>query len=255
MNTEDFRIDTGSPIPLYYQIRENLRELIVLDELSPGDTLPSERELAEIYGVSRLTVRQAITELVREGLLKRQQGVGTFVAQPKLIQALPKVMGFTERMLQAGRVPSSQLIELTTQPTSKRLAHRLNISPDAQVVKLVRLRLANGEPVMLETAYLPYQRFPNLLSQDFEEGSLYETLTSKYDVRIAEAEEVLEPVLLTQYEADLLGTQEGTPALLVEVMAYADDGQPIEFSKSIVRGDKSRYYFRIKTQGGTKQET
>ncbi len=243
-----FTIDPTSVIPLYHQIKQNLREHIENEVLPVGQLLPSERELGEHYGVNRLTVRQAMTELVSEGMLRRQRGVGTFVADPKLTQMMGRVMGFSERVREVGRKPSSRMISLEVVPASTMVARSLNQEPNTLLYKLVRLRCANDEPVMLETAFLPQARFPDLKQADFSEESLYQVLAQKFNCRIVEADETLEPVIMTGYEVETLEAEPGTPGLLVETVAYDQNGIAVEFGKSVVRGDKSRFYYRIKTQ-------
>lgn len=246
INPQVFEINGPNGVPFYVQIKQNLHDLIESQTLTEGQLLPSEAELGKCYKVSRLTVRQAITELVREGLLRRERGVGTFVAGPKLTQSLARVGSFSERMREAGRQPSSQVLSLQVLPAPANIARQLAIPPQAPVFQLRRLRLANGEPVMIETAYLPEAFFPGLDQIDFSEASLYRTLDEKYKCHIVEADETLEPVLLTSQEAKTLKTQTGTPGLLIEVKAFNQDGQVVEYSNSIVRGDRSRYMFHIK---------
>lgn len=243
-----FTIDTTSVIPLYHQIKQNLRELIENGVLLEGQLLPSERDLGEYYGVNRLTVRQAITELVSEGMFRRQRGVGTFVADPKLTQMMARVTGFSERVREVGRKPSSRMISLELVPASTMVARSLNQEPDAPFYKLVRLRCVDDEPVMLETVFLPQARFPDLKRVDFSEVSLYQVLAQKFNCRIVEADETLEPVIMTDYEVEILEAEPGTPGLLIETVAYDQNGIAVEFGKSVVRGDKSRFYFRLKTQ-------
>jgi GntR family transcriptional regulator len=243
-----FTIDPTSVIPLYHQIKQNLRELIENEVLPVGQMLPSERELGEYYGVNRLTVRQAMTELVSEGMLRRQRGVGTFIADPKLTQIMGRVTGFSERVRDVGRKPSSRLISLEVVPASTMVARSLKQEPNTRLYKLVRLRCADDEPVMLETAFLPQARFPDLKRVNFSEESLYQVLAHQFNCRIVEADETLEPVIMTGYEVEMLEAEPGTPGLLVETVAYDQGGLAVEFGKSVVRGDKSRFYFRIKTQ-------
>jgi GntR family transcriptional regulator len=141
--------------------------------LQPDQLLPSEADLAAYYGVHRLTVRRAIVELVREGLLRRQRGVGTFVAAPKLTQTLARASGFSERVRAAGRRPSSRVLSFEVASAAGAVAQRLGVAPGAPVYTLVRLRYADDEPVMLETAWLPVERFPGLDGFDFTAVSLW----------------------------------------------------------------------------------
>jgi GntR family transcriptional regulator len=238
-----FKIDHSSPAPRYYQIQQNLRDLIEAGVLPVGEMLPSERELSEIYGVSRMTVRQAISALTSAGLVQPVQGIGTMVSRPQVTQVVPNVAGFTERMRTAGHHASSRVLRLEVIPAAPVVAGRLRLLPDVPVVCLERLRLADGEPFMLETAYLPHERFPGLEQENFETQSLYDLLVRRYHTHVYETEQTLEPTLLHLEEADLFGLKSGQPAMLVHIVAYAAEGVPIEFSKSIVRGDRCRFYF------------
>lgn len=240
------QIDPGSVVPLYHQIKQNIRDLIDNEVLVDGDLLPSEQELGEIYGVNRLTVRHALNDLVNEGMLQRQRGVGTFVAVPKLTQVIDRVLGFSERIKEAGHKPSSRLVSLETVPATLSIARRLALQPKTPLYKLVRLRCVDGKPVMLETAYLPVALFPGLDAMDLVNQSLYKVISEKYNCLIQEAEEQLEPVLLTDYEARMLEVEPGTPAMLVESTSYNQFGKPVEFGKSIVRGDRTRFMFHIR---------
>ena len=240
------KIDPGSVVPLYHQIKQNFRDLIENEVLNGGDLLPSERELGEIYGVNRLTVRQALNDLVNEGMLQRQRGIGTFVAVPKLTQVIDRVLGFSDRIQEAGHKPSSRMISIETVPAALSVARRLALQPKLPIYKLVRLRCADGEPVMLETAYLSVVLFPSLDAVDLSDQSLYTVLSEKYNCLIQEAEEQLEPVLLTDYEARMLEVEPGTPGMLVESTSYNQFGKPVEFGKAVVRGDRARFMFHIR---------
>jgi GntR family transcriptional regulator len=241
-----FAVDNQSMTPLYHQIKQNLRDLIQGEVLKGGQLLPSERQLSECYAVNRLTVRQAVGELVREGMLRRERGVGTFVASPKLTQTLQRVVGFSERVRAAGHVPSSRVLSFEVIPELSSVTRRLALPESAAVYKLVRLRCSDEEPVMLETAYLSQEQFPGLDAIDFTHVSLYDTLAKQFNCWIVEAEESLEPVIMTDYEIQVLGAQPNTPGMLVEVVSANQHGRVVEVGKSIVRGDKSRYLFQIK---------
>ena len=241
-----YHIDPQSDVPLYHQVKENLRELIEDRRLEPEDMLPSERELSKLYGVSRPTVRQAVHELVQEGLLRRVPGIGTFVAKPKVVQVFPTVLGFSARMRQEGHATINRILRQQQEPASPSVARRLHIPEGASVVRLVRLRIVDNEPLMIETSFLPLERFPELLSDDFAIRSLYDVISARYGITISELDQTLEPVLTTEYEASLLGSSPGSPAMLLEVIACDAQGEPFEFSKAIVRGDKSQYYFRMR---------
>lgn len=239
----------NSPVPRYHQIKQNILGLIQANVLRVGDALPSERELSEVYGVNRMTVRQAVTELSTLGIIRRLHGVGTFVSDQNAISPLvPAVTGFSERYRSAGMRPASTVIDLEKVQASPVIAERLCLDPKATVIALKRLRLVNDEPFMLETSYLPFARFPALLREDFSAQSLYDVLGRRYQTHICETEHTLEPTLLTDVETEYFGLTPGQPAMLVHITAYTDSHQPVEFCKSIIRGDRCRYYFTVNTQ-------
>lgn len=248
-NSRYFVIDMNSPMPRYHQIKQNILGLIQASVLRTGDALPSERELSDSYGVNRMTVRQAITELSTQGVVRRLHGVGTFVTEQNTIAPLvPAVTGFSERYRSAGMRPASVVIGLEKLQASPLIAQRLALEAKAPVVALQRLRLVNDEPLMLETSYLPFARFPELLSEDFSSESLYDVLGRRYQIHIRETEQTLEPTLLTDPESGYFELTTGQPAMLVYITAYTDNHQPVEFCKSIIRGDRCRYYFKVNTQ-------
>lgn len=250
-----FKLDPHSVTPLYYQIKQNLQELVDSGTFQPGQLLPAEGEMGQYYGVSRLTVRQAVGELVREGILRRERGVGTFVCSPKMTHSMLRTAGFSERMRDAGHIPSSQVLSFEVVPAPAKIAERLGLDPTDLVYKLSRLRCADGEPHMIETTFFSHNRFPGLEQMDFSQASLYSTLAERFDCLVVAADEVFEPVILNNYEMDLLKTKPNTPGLLLEVVAYDQDNFLVEYTKSVVRGDKARMLFHVKRRIWQDQET
>jgi GntR family transcriptional regulator len=244
-----FTIDLNSPLPRYYQIKQNITELIQNNLLRAGDALPSERELSELYSVNRMTVRQAITELTTQGVLRRLHGVGTFVTEKTIIAPIiPAVTGFSERIRKAGMKPASRVIALELIPGSPVITERLGLESKAPLLSLKRLRLIDDEPLMIETSYLSYTAFPDLLDEDFSVQSLYDLLAARYHSPVIETDHTLEPTLLTPDESPYFELKSGQPAMLVHVVAYTTNRQPVEFCKSVIRGDRCRYYFTANTQ-------
>jgi GntR family transcriptional regulator len=236
------------PTPLYYQIKQQLKLKIERGELPPGTALPSERELIAQFGVSRPTVRQATQELLNEGLLERRRGIGTYVAQPKIRQSLASVLGFSERMEREGRRPSSKVIEqrvVSAVEAGGDVAAQLHVDPDASVLRLIRLRCADAEPILLETVHLPLDRFPSIDQIDFGQHSLYRVLRDQYDVEIQQLGETLEPVVLTKDQAALLHSEAGRPAMLAGITTFDQHGLPVERTLSLVRGDRCQYYIEF----------
>lgn len=236
------RHDEWGLVPLYYQLKRIIQEKIENEELKPGDRLPSEREIAEEYGISRMTVRQGITELVRLGLLYRKQGKGTFVAEPKIEQGMINLTSFTEDMTQRGLVPGARVIDARCVQATKKIAGFLKLGVDKRVIRIERLRLANGEPMALEISHIPYQVGPSLVDEELNSQSLYGLLEKRFGVRLASARQSVEPVLANEYEARLLGVEEGSPLLLIERITCTAAGEPVEYVKSVYRGDKYKFY-------------
>jgi GntR family transcriptional regulator len=236
-----------SAIPLANQVKENLREAIENRHLLPDEALPPERELGIFYGVDRATIRQALDEMVQEGLLRRMRGVGTFVAQPKVVQVFPTLLGFSARMRQGGHITLNRVLVQEVEQARSSVARRLHIPEGAPLMRLARLRIVDNEPLMIETSFLSLDRFPDLLGDDFTVRSLYDVLAARYGLHVFELDQTLEPVSMTDYEAELLDSAPGKPAMLMEVLALAGENDPFEFSKSIVRGDKCQYYFRMRS--------
>jgi GntR family transcriptional regulator len=242
-----FRINRKDKSPLYDLIEQNLRELILREQLNVGEPIPSEWELADLYGVSRLTVRNALDNLTRQGWLVRRHGVGTFVAHPKITEISPNKLSFTEQMRAIGRKPISRLISLHVVEAVAEVANMLNLDQSEPVIEIVRVRLADDEPILLETSYLSQKRFPGLENAtELTFSSLYEWLEVHYQTNVTLMDQTLEPVLLRDEQARYLETQPGTPAMLSKVRAYTNSAEPIEFSWSVTRGDQCRFFFSFR---------
>src|SRR5258708_35861003 len=243
----NFQIDRQEKVPLYHQIDQNIRALIGDRILQAGAAVPSEWDLSELYGVSRLTVRRALDDLVREGLLTRRHGVGTFVADPGIARITPSKLSFTHKMRQIGLTPGSHIVSLKAIPARADVADYLSIEVGDPVIELVRVRLADGEPIMLETAYLSQTRFPDLTADNLMDGnSLYEFLSSRYGVTVAAVEQALEPTRLRPAEARLLNGEPESPAILNEVVAFTSDGSAIEYSRTVPPANQSNVSFRFR---------
>jgi GntR family transcriptional regulator len=236
-----FHLELG-PVPLHHQVYLDLRSALDDGDLKPGDRLPPERELAKRYGCSLITVRRALDELSREQRLERTRGRGTFVLRQRIDRNLGGTLSFAEEMHTHGHDPETKLIGARIQPAGEHVAAELNLPLGGPSVYLERLRLADAEPLLLEQVHLSAHRFPGLLEHDLENNSLYDILTERYSTPITRARESLEPVLLRSREAKLLNKRRGTPALLVEGVAYTADDSPVEFGRTYVRTDRTRYF-------------
>ena len=198
-----FQLERG-PIPLHHQVFRDLRAALDANEWQAGERMPTERELAGRYGCSLITVRHALGELVREGRIERTRGRGTFVMQPRIDRDIGGSMSFAEEMQRRGLDPATRLVTGRIEPAGEAVAGSLGIAADAPVVYLERVRLGGGEPLILEQARLPAERFPGLLAFDLERRSLYDILSERYATRIVRAREAVEPVILRAREAKLL---------------------------------------------------
>ncbi|MFO7633042.1 MAG: GntR family transcriptional regulator [Caldilinea sp.] len=234
-------IDKNSPVPLYYQIAEQLKEQIAVGELASGSRLPSERELSEQSGVSRMTVRQAIHYLQRDGLIEVHQGVGAFVTQPKQTYDALHLLGFSEEIGRRGeRVESLVLEQAIIQPPA-RVAQRLALDEHSRTVKVTRLRKVNQEPMLLETSYIPASLCAGLESVDLATNSLYRVLENCYRIQLRRAQQTMECVTATDYEQTLFGLRAGAAVLLLEGVTYGEHDLPVEYFKAIYRGDRCKF--------------
>ena len=219
------------------ETRERVLELI--EPLGVGDAIPSERQLGTDLGVSRLTVRAALDELVREGYLVRRRGAGTFVAEPKVAKGID-VSSFSEDMRRRGLVPASRTLDLRSVPAGARLGRMLHVSPAEPVLSIKRLRLADGEPMAIELLNVRASLVPGLTGEDLEQSSFYDLLASRYDVEIVGGTQTVEPTVTNDEESVALGVPLHSPALLFERVTRAGTGDVVEFTTSTYRGDRYR---------------
>ena len=232
--------------PLYRRIQSDLRERVASGELAPGSQVETELELMARYGVSRATVRQALSGLVAEGLLEIRRGRGTFVHGAALEHRLGGFYTFSREIERHGMRPGTRVRGLSVEPAGDDVADELGLAPATPVVALQRIRLADDQPIVSETSYLPAARFQGLEDIDFSSASLYDTLTTAYGVRPARARETFVPVLLGDDEAQILGGDAGDPVLNVERTTYDNDGVVIEYCTSVLRADRYRYSVELR---------
>src|SRR5205823_8466081 len=210
-----------------------------VESLEVGRPIPAGRHLAVDRGVSRLTVRAALDELVRDGYLDRRHGSGTYVTEPKIAQPLT-LTSFSDDMRRRGMTPGSRTLELVVTSTGARLARRLAVSPEARLVRVKRLRLADDEPMAMEVLHIPEAFVPGLTKADFEDHSFYELLEERYGIVIASGTQSIEPTVTSEEESEVLGVPLHTPAFLFERTTVSESGRIVEFVRSIYRGDRYR---------------
>lgn len=240
-------INKSSPIPIYHQLEAYLKEQIENSSLHADEMIPSEREFAERFQISRMTVRQAINNLVSDGYLYRQKGRGTFVSKQKVEQALEGLTGFTEDMLERGMKPSSRLLSFNTIASGSIVAHQLQVAEKDLVYEISRVRLADGIPMALETTYIPVALVPGL-TEDNSNHSLYKYIENQLSLKISEATQEIEAAIARRPEADQLDIVTGAPVLLIMRTACLQDGTPFEFVKSVYRADRYRFIHRLKRE-------
>jgi len=237
-------INKNSPLPIYYQIEAALKQQIENGVLQPGDLIPSEREFAEAHQISRMTVRQAISNLVNAGYLIRQKGRGTFVANKKIVMQLSGLTSFSEEMEHLGLEPTSALLSYQIIDASMTIANKLRIREGASVYELKRLRIADEQALALETVYIPEQLLPGL-DQDVATASLY-AFAEASGLNLGRASQTFESRLATKEEAGHLGLSTASPVLSVEQLTYLATEQPFEYVISAYRGD--RYTFTVEME-------
>lgn len=223
-------------VPLYVKIREMLRKEILTGNLKRGQKIPSEDELAAMYGVSRMTVRQGILDLIDEGLLYRRQGLGTFVAYPHVERDHTRLTSFFESAKQKGILAEAKVLNLEIVPARKKVAEALDIAVGDAVIHVRTLRYANRIPITVHDAYLPEALFSPIMSEDLEAVPLWD-LMEKYGYRVKRAIQKLEAREADPELAKLIGVEAGAPILYKERTIYATDGTPVEFTFCYNRGD------------------
>ena len=245
-SNRDFQpIDKNSFTPMYFQIQSQLLKMIQSGQLRAGDSLPSEEELSRIYGVSRMTSRQALQVLKSQGFVTRHKGQGSFVSQPRVEKDITHLSGFTSEMRAMGIKTTSQVLEARVSPAPAEVASQLGIAVNAPMYRLLRLRLGDGLPIAIEEIRLPHERFPGVEKLDFSRISLYQTLRERYEIRVSRADEILEARSATKREADLLEIQARSSLLVISRTLWSTDGLPVETAHSVYRGDRYRAVLRI----------
>lgn len=237
------QIDKTSRIPLYLQLMDILISKIE-NSMERGDKLLSEREICDKYDVSRSTVRQAISELEKDGYIYKIHGKGTFVSDKKVHQDLIQFYSFTDEMKKLGKVPTSKLLEFQIIKANITLSNKMNVPEEELVYQFKRLRLADNIPMIVETTYIPYDRFKDITKEKLENNPLYDILRNEHDLKIDMAEEIFRPVLTSSDEAKILKIEKGSPSLKIARYTY-EKNNIIEYTVSIARGDKFKYRVKL----------
>ncbi|HZS53179.1 MAG TPA: GntR family transcriptional regulator [Bryobacteraceae bacterium] len=231
-------LDKQLPVPLYHQLKCALISSIESGKWHSGQQLPNEGKLAEAFGVSKVTVRQALRDLSDAGYVRREQGRGTFVSRPKLDHGPRELTSFSEEMRRHHLTASSRILERVESEASERVAEALQIPAGEPVFVLKRLRMADAEPMGIQTAHIPLKFVPDLIRADLENKSLYEVLQNHCGLQPSGARETYSAVPADSGTSELLRIPPGSPVLAVERVTYLSKGRPFEFVQSLMRGDR-----------------
>lgn len=247
-HTREPTLNHNSIVPLYAQLAERLQKRIEGGIYPVGARLPSERELSEQHNVSRMTARQALQVLIQRGFAEPKVGKGTFVSLPKINQELARLTSFTDEMRRLGIQTSSRVLNSQLEAANAKVAEQLQISVGAEVVSLVRTRIADGKPLALEKSYLNHDLCPGILdAHDFERESLYEVLSTQYGILLSWATQVIEARLPTPAECRALEINSHDPVLSLTRVTFQKNERPVEYARSVYIG--SRYKFEAILRG------
>lgn len=231
--------------PIYIQIKDILIEKINSGELESGSQLPSERDLSETYSISRMTARNALTQLVDSGYAYRVKGKGTFVSIPNYARDFVKLTGFSHMLKSKGIKPRSKVITLGIIEANKKIASLLDTTIGTKVYEIVRVRYGDNIPLALEYSYLPINLFENLLQYDFENTSLYEVIENVYNYKFKYSKQWIKITTLYKNEAKILDVDEHTPAFLLESISYDTNDKIVEVTRSLNIGDRTTFYTEL----------
>jgi GntR family transcriptional regulator len=237
-------LNKQSSIPLYEQLKRLLEQQVSEGVLTPHSRIPSERELSEQFGISRMTARRALSELTHAGRIYAAIGKGTFVAEPKISQSLHELTSFTEEMRARGMVPSTRLLRAELVTATPPVAAALDLAAAGRLVQIERLRLCDGEPVAIEIAHFAFPDVERLLHLDLS-GSIYALLRERLGIVPSEAIQEIEARLASASERQRLRLNEGAPVLQIYRTTLGRDRRPFEYVQSVYRCDRYRFVTRL----------
>lgn len=228
-------------MPYYLQIYYELVNKIESMVYKPNDLLPSENELVEEYGVTRVTIRNSIKKLKDEGRIRTEKGKGSYVNPPKLIQNLDKIYSIGRDFNEDGYALKSELLEVHIELCDEIIGKHLQLMSTEEVIVIKILRNINNIPVVAQTSFIPMKIVPGLTAADIDKCAIYNLLEDKYNIKLLKATEYFDPVLADEYNSKLLQVDAGTPLFLTERITYTEGKKPIEFRRCAVRSDKFRF--------------
>lgn len=240
-------IKKDSVIPLYHQLKEIIKRMIEIDEMEPGEMIPSERELCKKYNLSRMTVNKAISGLVDDGLVYREQGKGTFVSKPKEFNQKLHLKGFSEDIKKKGLKSETKILDFRVEKLTKEMRKTIIMPEEVKkVIVIKRLRIIEEEPFAIETAWLPFKFCSKITREKLEGNSLYEILKREYNYIPEYAKQSIKPIKINTGQSKLLEIEEGELALLFNRTTYLENGEQIEYTETINKTDKYKYEVILK---------
>jgi GntR family transcriptional regulator len=239
------QISRSSPLPLHHQLRDILERQIRGGVWAPHEAIPTEYDLADRYGLSRTTVRQAISTLVVEGLLYRQQGKGTFVAPPKIAQPLDSLLGFIEILQRQGQALDIHVFSIGVEPAASDAARALALADETEVVAIKRRVDVEKQPLLWDHSYLPANLLPLVTNARLRTRSVLHLL-EEAGHRLGEASHTIATRAVTPDEAMVLQLEPGSPVMVIRRTVYADDGRPLDYSRAVYRSDRYEFEFRLR---------
>jgi GntR family transcriptional regulator len=242
-----------SPVPLHYQIREQISLAIADGRLVPGALLPPEEDLAAQASVSRTTIRQALAALVHEGLIERKRGKGSWVVEPRIDQQLNELTGFVEDMLSRGLEPEAQVISTEVVSADVVVAEELGVPEGSKVVRIERIRLADRRPILFDVSHLPLEIGQRILNEDLRKRPIFEILEGDLGVALNEADYHIRAVAAQNPIATHLRVRRGTPLLMIERTTYSRDGVPVDYENLYYRADRMTFSLRLRRRGTRKE--
>lgn len=239
---QDRALNKNTPVPLYFQLETLILEEIENGSYPPGSMIPTEKELSQMFNISRTTVRQAIAALVQKDRLYRTKSKGTFVAHPKTSQDfMLTIMSYDEDVRAAGRTPSTEMLKMEVVELYEEIATEMGLEPGTKVIFLYRKRMVDGQPFVRVKTYLPYDKCKFILEHDFEKESLYDVLSKNRDTHIVKLVRTCEARSANSEDVKILDVKRGRPIHYFTSMGYNQTGEIIEYSLARYRGDESKF--------------
>ena len=243
---ENCSLDKSTPIPLYYSLKNIIKNEIDNGNYPPGSMIPTENEISNIFKISRTTVRQAILELVQEGKLYRIRSKGTFIAKPKIIQGISNTyLNGREQTLLTNRIPSTIVLEFKVVTMPDFMLEICSGDSDSKAIFLYRKRLADNEPIMRNISYMSYDKCSFVLNEDFSKKTIHEVLNSNANTQINRIERIIESVPAGPEDEKVLDMEIGSPVQKIITMRYNSKDELLEYSFSYYRGDQHKIYIKI----------